>query len=328
VHLATIEDGTEYRNRARWSRLDKNQLYYEKDYVDVAFGDGDQITGGIADFLNSIYVFKEHSVHAFTGTNPDDWSLFKTYAFMGTKSPKSILLAGDSKIYYLDSLAHLRRLSSGRNDAASNIDNVVSDKLTYVIPYFIDTLDLTKLNMANGVDYKDTIWMSVCSTGSNVPDKTIIYDYKNTPERVYIFRTGFTSFIIDNDGLLYGCDGTSNYIFQLDIGTTDDGIEISCRYKSPAFMPVPGTNTIMANVKLQYDTETDGAAELKLYTDDALVETYNIDFSTDTDRYGVNPPRRDVLGRYHQIEINETSDNELKITNLQIKFRLRGKSYS
>jgi hypothetical protein len=84
----------------------------------------------------------------------------------------------------------------------------------------------------------------------------------------------------------------------------------------------------MANVKLQYDTETDGAAELKLYTDDALVETYNIDFSTDTDRYGVNPPRRDVLGRYHQIEINETSDNELKITNLQIKFRLRGKSYS
>jgi hypothetical protein len=322
-------DGTEHRSRVRYSaeRLVNNRFNL-LDFEDVKEGDGDQITGGIAGFLDSCWIFKERTVHAMFGTDPSNWFLYKTFAFIGTKSPRTINVGRDSRLYYLATDRHLRRLAGLKSEVSNTLENVITDELalTHIIKDFIETLDKSKLHQAAGINYEGRIWTSVVKEGDDVPKYTIIYDYSSKPEKVYIFRIGFTSFLITDEGDFYGTEGVNNYLYLIDTVYNDDGLDITCNYKSGAFTITPGTKSIMSNVKMQYDSASAGEMNLKIYTEDTEILDQIIDLSVATDRYSKNPNRRDARGQYQQIEIEESSTNALTITHIQARFRVRGRS--
>lgn len=319
-------DGTEHRSRVNYSaEVLVNNRFNLLDFEPVREQDGDLITGAIANWLDSTWVFKENSVHAFFGTDPSNWFLYKTFAFIGSRSPRSLAIGKDMRLYYLASDAHIRRLAGLKTEVSNTLENVQTDELalTHIIKDFIDDLDKTKLHQACGIDYEGRIWMSVTRDGYSVPDRTIIYDYTSKPEKVYIFRMGFTSFVLTDENVLYGTDGVNNYIYQIDTGTDDDGVDITCTYKSGAFVITPGTKGILQNIKLQYDSASSGNYNLKLYTEDTEVLDQLVDLSVNGSRYGKNPNRRDARGQWNQIEFQESSQNAFTITHIQALFRVR-----
>lgn len=69
----TLENGTAFINRIRWSHPNKPEAWRAQDFVDIDLGrDGDQITG-IMPFHDKLLVFKAHSTHVITGYAPSNF---------------------------------------------------------------------------------------------------------------------------------------------------------------------------------------------------------------------------------------------------------------
>ena len=71
----TLESGTGYKNRIRWSKVDDAENWTATDFIDVDPGeDGDHITGIIAD-QNRLLVFKQNSVYEVLGFDTDTFQV-------------------------------------------------------------------------------------------------------------------------------------------------------------------------------------------------------------------------------------------------------------
>lgn len=58
----TVENGTNFPDRVRWSDINTQNSYPSLNYSDVEFGDGDKIVSMIA-FDESVYIFKQRSIY-------------------------------------------------------------------------------------------------------------------------------------------------------------------------------------------------------------------------------------------------------------------------
>jgi hypothetical protein len=100
-HAYTVEGGTTYANRIRWSHPGEPEDYRTLDYIDVGIDhDGDVITG-ICSLESVLYIFKNRSVWALTGYDADTFQLVKVVDGVGAVSQEAICHSQEH-VYFFD----------------------------------------------------------------------------------------------------------------------------------------------------------------------------------------------------------------------------------
>jgi hypothetical protein len=88
---STLESGTTYRNRLRWSHPNSAEDWRKLDYVDIEVGkDGDEITGLIP-FGDHLVVLKRNSMYAVYGYSADTFSVVNISNTVGAVSQQAAL---------------------------------------------------------------------------------------------------------------------------------------------------------------------------------------------------------------------------------------------
>ena len=89
----TVESGTRYPHRVRWSHLQKPEDWAEADYVDCdPSDDGDPITALVA-FKGALLVFKRSTVYAIYGTDKDTFTMEALTVASGVSNPRSVTVS-------------------------------------------------------------------------------------------------------------------------------------------------------------------------------------------------------------------------------------------
>jgi hypothetical protein len=94
----TVEDGTTYPNRLRWSHPDQPEDWAKADYIDVLQG-GSKITG-LRSFRDHLLIFKVDSVWALYGYDSNSWQLIKVSTSIGVPHPGAITKSEDTVYFY------------------------------------------------------------------------------------------------------------------------------------------------------------------------------------------------------------------------------------
>lgn len=87
----TVESGTPFRNRIRWSHPNFPEDWRTLDWIDVDIGrEGDEITG-LAPFGDRLLIFKRNSVHALYGYSRETFNVQPVTQVVGAVSQKAIV---------------------------------------------------------------------------------------------------------------------------------------------------------------------------------------------------------------------------------------------
>lgn len=87
----TVENGTAYPNRVRWSHPNKPEDFRSKDFIDVDPGvDGDEITA-LVPHTDHLIVFKRNSVHAIYGYNHETFQVVPKSQTVGAISQEAVV---------------------------------------------------------------------------------------------------------------------------------------------------------------------------------------------------------------------------------------------
>jgi len=76
-----------------WSEKDKPEAFDPDNYEPIGAGDGQNITG-IIGYGDVVFIFKQRSVYAVTGTNPENWRIRPIFTDVGAVSHRSLIVAG------------------------------------------------------------------------------------------------------------------------------------------------------------------------------------------------------------------------------------------
>jgi hypothetical protein len=95
----TLEGGTRYPNRVRWSHPGNPEDWVDYHYIDVDLGmDGDEITG-IQPFGDRLLIFKRRSVYALYGEPPEAFQVFNVTREIGAISQEAVAVS-DLGVYF------------------------------------------------------------------------------------------------------------------------------------------------------------------------------------------------------------------------------------
>lgn len=98
---STVEGGVSFPNRVRWSHPNQPGDWRSFDYADIDTGlDGDYITGMVA-LEDRLVVFKQNSMHVFTGTNPENFQQYPISRTVGAVDQRAIVNT-DLGIYFFN----------------------------------------------------------------------------------------------------------------------------------------------------------------------------------------------------------------------------------
>lgn len=151
----TVEGGTTYKNRLRWSHPGEPEDWRSLDYTDVDPNDGDEITG-LATLGNSLLVFKHRACYRLDGYSPDTFQLNPISRQVGAVSQEAIA-AGPRGVAFFDEmqgmwlydgglswlwpLLHPRMLDSTIDEAYRSqvVVGWMDQRLWVSVPWLLDT---------------------------------------------------------------------------------------------------------------------------------------------------------------------------------------------
>lgn len=96
---ATMENGTLYKNRLRWSHPNSPENWAEDDYIDILDG-GDGITA-LVPFGDHLLIFKRTSLWALYGSDADTWQLVNVTRQIGT-SRQTMVAQSEDAVWIFD----------------------------------------------------------------------------------------------------------------------------------------------------------------------------------------------------------------------------------
>ena len=97
----TLESGTNYRSRIRWSHPNQPEDYVETHWIDVDVGtDADGITA-LVPFDDRLLIFKRNSVHVLFGDPPENLSVYPLSHDVGTVSQETVA-SSPMGVYFFD----------------------------------------------------------------------------------------------------------------------------------------------------------------------------------------------------------------------------------
>lgn len=206
-------------------------------FFQIQTRDGDYVRG-IAEFLDSILVFKRYSLYVadgtvFSGAN-EDIDVRRVNTEEGTTSHRSITIA-NNVLYYFNQKGTFAFNGSSVNQLVI-IDNIATTNIAYKIQPTIEALNQGQLNIAAGAFYNDKYWLSVADGSSTTQNTIFAYFIKLGGWTKYTnYKVNCWSFYEpSNTRLLYG--GTNDgYVVQVDNGTNDAGTAISYSFTTPWF---------------------------------------------------------------------------------------------
>lgn len=92
----TVENGTAFKNRVRWSHPNKPEAWRSQDLIDVDTGlDGDEITAMLP-FAGKLYIFKNSSMHVISGYSPATFQVSEVSRKVGVPSQEAVCASEDT----------------------------------------------------------------------------------------------------------------------------------------------------------------------------------------------------------------------------------------
>lgn len=262
--------GSTYTNRIYWSAMgDPDTWDTTNDFNDLP-GGGRVMS--LADWGDSLVIFKERAIMYLSGWGDADWRLTATNSMIenidesvGTLSPKGNTRVGD-EIWFIDDEAQIRRLYKTDYDAFRR--DIISSKIQTTIA----SVNKAQLDKALAWTYNDKVFFAVPTGSSTYNDLVLVFDLiasKRTGEEAWTTYTGWSpDFAVTYPTSatqidLYLADATNEEVF-LHSGDDDDGTSIDARwdgrsddYESP---------DVYKRYKFGYITGTGGVGNVEIYS--------------------------------------------------------------
>lgn len=236
-HGYTVEGGTTFKSRIRFSHPLEPEDYRANDFIDVGANDGDVITG-LASMASVLYIFKKRSVWALTGYDTLTFQLQKVADGLGAVNQEAIA-SNDSEVFFFDQAKGVfaispTRQTTGYSSAPSRVAWLwpkLAPKLTdNTIPHaYVPNVTMGWLD--------SRLFVAVPWRSSTTNTRTFVFDPLCGKEGAwYLYRYGSDSAPIDigpmlewgeatstgaNRFLAIGNGGTYLYYLMSANGTTD-----------------------------------------------------------------------------------------------------------
>lgn len=148
------------------TEIDQPESILPENVIEVRTNDGDILTGAKT-YLNQLVLFKQNSIHSFSGDAPENFYLKEISAEYGCLNNKANCI-WENKLWFLD--------SKGVCEFNGANVQIVSDKVS--VQFEAMNLDAAKKQaiMAH-VKERGEIWCSIPVNGATLNNLTIIYDY-------------------------------------------------------------------------------------------------------------------------------------------------------
>ena len=168
----TLEHGTRYPNRVRWSHFGNPEDWVDYHYIDIDVGvDGDEITA-LMPFGDRLLVFKNQSVYAIYGEPPESFQVFNVTREIGAVSQEAVTVS-DLGIYFYDDDEGVF-LFNGKG-TAWQFDRLYPAILKGDIPdAYVSTI---QLGWGNG-----RLWVAVPWEGSSTRSRVFVLDPRLSKE--------------------------------------------------------------------------------------------------------------------------------------------------
>ena len=157
----TVESGTTYPHRVRWSHLGRPEDWKTNDYIDIGSDDGDVITALIADG-DRLLVFKNRSIWAVYGYDTDTFTVEQISDSLGAISQEAVVETPTGIFFFHGSTGVHRLHSKGTEWVFENIQPALEDG-----------------RIANGTVYmtwaRRRLYLSVLWSPTNLR-RTFVYD--------------------------------------------------------------------------------------------------------------------------------------------------------
>jgi len=271
----SVYDGTTHPGATAFAGTEAN-------YVDVAVGDGDKITG-IAKYQNVVIIFKERSVYQLTLSSLGAPTITQITSGTGSVSHKSIDNV-ENDVFYLSRKGYYV-LGNEPNFNTAIRTNELSSRINPII----QTINTGQSSNAASI-FSDFKFYTSFSTGGNTyNNQTLIYDRRYTAwSKVDYMTANSWAEFIDSTGAkhLYYADDNSAHVYEVVEGYYSiDGDPMSSQWTSKAF----DANNFdfykrWLDVTILF-RQISGSVTVTFYADNGQV-VKSTSISSDTDRSG------------------------------------------
>lgn len=316
-----IAGASGFPNRIYWSALgdpldfsSPNSSPTGSGFVDVNANDGDFITG-LAEFNDSLIVFKQYSTHVISGWSGDSFTTTTaagqnttTFAIgYGTPSHRSIVAAG-SNLYYLSFIGGIPSIRKFERTIYGVIRDVGT--VSREIEGTMSDLNVPSLSKASAIFDGKYLYWALPSGSSSVNNLVIVhYPEKKTqtsqgPMQSWVkWSSGITAvnfFVstISGQSRLYWTSGSiSGKVFVLDSSvSTDNNNPIVLEVRTRDFVSDLARKTKWIYVYFKYDTGSDGILDVNARIDKVISFTNQEGVSLRGNSPGLGPTGTFTLG--------------------------------
>lgn len=168
VAAAINENGTFHLNRVRFSHGAEYEDWRASDYIDISAGEeGDTITG-VAATTDKLFIFKEHSIWAVTGTTAETIQVFQVSKSIGAVHQRAIVVT-DLGIFFYDARGGVYLLESKGNS------------IRYMFDKLKELIDNETLSVANAANTclswnGRRLYLGAVVAGGTYPSRTFVLD--------------------------------------------------------------------------------------------------------------------------------------------------------
>mgnify|MGYP001188599169 FL=1 len=241
----------------RWSNSFQPETWEEVNYWEVKAGDGDEITC-LRKHLDTLVIFKKHSLHVLSGTNLDDFRMEELDEKTGCVGPNAAVI-DSAKLYFVSENGLY--VWNGMQ-----VKNLSQER----IPHLWERINKPYLHKAAVTTWNGLIWFALPEGSSTYNNLVIVYDPNGG--RFWIFRgINASCFEVFNDGVrrkLLAGDSVAGFVNEQDTETDDFGEPIEAYWEGKSLavgiadrknlfswavlQDMPGANGVELEVSIDY----------------------------------------------------------------------------
>lgn len=204
-------------------------------YVQISEDTGDAIKQ-IVPLLNQLVIINEFSSYKYVGSSSSNFTKIPI-APIGTVSGRSVANINET-IYFLS------------QDGVYYYGGGKIYPVAFDLGEFTDLVNVTYLDKAVAVAYKNSYLLAIAGTGSTT--NNIVFEFDTLTNRWTKHQYAFSiyDFCLDGDDLY--CAASDKKIYKLDTGTTDGGTAITYQWVSDALdLGKPGMKKKVKNIAVE-----------------------------------------------------------------------------
>lgn len=153
-----------FYSRVYFSNAGEPEVWDAADFIDIDPDDGQEITAAVA-FGEGILIFKDHSIHMLSGTDPDTFTVFNIDPRIGTVCPGSVVVDG-GVVRFFDPDTGVWEFDGAQ---FTKIDDKISN-------YLLSGQSRPYSYKARAFMYKSAYYLSVPWDTDTTNSRTFVYD--------------------------------------------------------------------------------------------------------------------------------------------------------